>query len=122
MMDSYNLGWKLSAVIKGVADRCILDTCKRNSRSCDSSYILYILQIGVKEWELRSSSSTLIASSVGSSAANQPLHSKSVSVSKSLGVYGSNLANGQAAQQYNMDRPYWWLGQRQRNNCLLRMS
>jgi phenol 2-monooxygenase (NADPH) len=27
MMDSYNLGWKLDAVIKGIADRSILDTC-----------------------------------------------------------------------------------------------
>jgi hypothetical protein len=27
MMDSYNLGWKLNAVIKGIADRSILDTC-----------------------------------------------------------------------------------------------
>lgn len=26
MMDSYNLGWKLSAVLKGTANRCILDT------------------------------------------------------------------------------------------------
>jgi hypothetical protein len=26
-MDTYNLGWKLNAVIKGVASRSILDTC-----------------------------------------------------------------------------------------------